>query len=63
MRTLAKTISWRFFATIISFSLVYGVTGDWKISTTVGLLDCLVKMVVYYVHEILWTEKQQDEGR
>lgn len=53
-RTLAKAISWRVLATLVTATVATAVTGEPRIGAEVGLADALVKIVVYYVHERMW---------
>ncbi len=54
LRTVAKTLSWRFLATIVTSVLVWMLTGKLELGLSVGILDCLSKIIIYYVHERLW---------
>jgi uncharacterized membrane protein len=54
VRSLAKTISWRIVATSTTILLVFLFTGNLVISASVGSLELLAKIVVYYVHERIW---------
>lgn len=53
-RSLAKSLSWRFFATMITALVAYGVTGEADFAFKIGLLDTTIKFVVYYGHERVW---------
>tara|TARA_Y100000310_G_C20282105_1_gene623097 strand:- start:101 stop:301 length:201 start_codon:yes stop_codon:yes gene_type:complete len=53
-RHLAKTITWRLLATSITVLLTWFVTNDISAATGVGLLDIVVKMALYYMHERVW---------
>lgn len=53
-RSIAKAISWRFFATLITSSIVYVLTGRFEFAATVGVIDTLIKIFVYYAHERVW---------
>lgn len=53
-RTIIKTLSWRFFATIITASLGYILTGSWEFAAKIGLADTSIKLLAYYVHERAW---------
>jgi uncharacterized membrane protein len=53
-RSIAKTISWRVVATVITGTVTYFLTGRLDFAVTVGLADTLVKFFVYYVHERMW---------
>ncbi len=53
-RTIAKTISWRIFATIITVILVFIFTGRWDISLGIGGVEVITKLIFYYFHERIW---------
>jgi uncharacterized membrane protein len=54
-RSIAKTISWRVVATVITGIVTYFLTGRLDFAVTVGLADTVVKFFIYYVHERMWT--------
>ena len=54
-RSIAKTISWRVVATIITGVVTYVLTGRLDFAVTVGLADTFVKFFTYYAHERMWT--------
>ncbi|NKB23656.1 MAG: DUF2061 domain-containing protein [Kiritimatiellae bacterium] len=54
-KTLAKTISWRILATLITGTIAWLITGETAIGITIGLADSLIKMLIYYGHERVWT--------
>lgn len=56
-RSLAKTLTWRIIATLITASIVYILTGKFELAATIGILDAAVKTVAYYYHEIIWTSE------
>ena len=53
-RSFVKTISWRVIATSITMSLVFLLTGELTLATSVGALDVISKLIFYYGHERLW---------
>jgi len=53
-RSIAKTISFRVIATIITFIFVLLFTEDFQIAFSVGLIDASTKMIIYYYHERWW---------
>lgn len=55
-RTLAKTLSWRIFAILITFSILYVYTDKILESTTLTFLINGIKTVAYFLHEKLWTK-------
>ncbi len=54
LRSVLKAISWRILASVITGTLVYIFTGRGELAVGVGLLDSVVKILVYYFHERLW---------
>lgn len=53
-RSLAKAISYRFFGSLSTAGLVYFFTGSAKVSVGAGILDSLVKIVLFFLHERVW---------
>ena len=53
-RSLAKTFSWRFLASAITFLVAFLFTGSLVISLEIGSLEVILKTVFYYLHERLW---------
>ena len=51
---MAKALSWRVVATLITSLVAFGITGSFKIAAEVGLLDTVIKFGVYFVHERMW---------
>ncbi|HWS15229.1 MAG TPA: DUF2061 domain-containing protein, partial [Candidatus Methylomirabilis sp.] len=47
-RSIAKTVSWRAVATIITGTVTYFLTGRLDFAVTVGLADTGVKFFTYY---------------
>ncbi len=53
-RSVIKTISWRIWATITTTALVFFFVGEVKIALTIGVIEVVVKMVLYFLHERWW---------
>jgi adenylylsulfate kinase len=53
-RSITKAITWRILATVTTMALVFLFTGEWVLTVGVGLLDMLIKLLAYYVHERAW---------
>ena len=53
-RSVAKAISWRLIALMITMGIVYRFTDKGLLALEVGVVDSLVKIFVYYVHERGW---------
>ena len=53
-RSLAKAISYRFFGSLSTGALVYFFTGSAKVSVGAAILDSLIKIVLFFLHERVW---------
>ncbi len=53
-RSIAKALSWRVIAVIITTMTAYLFTKDTSVALGVGAVDSLVKLASYYGHERLW---------
>ncbi len=53
-RSLAKALSWRLLATVITTSIVFALTGKGEFAATIGIADTLSKFFIYFGHERLW---------
>ena len=53
-RSIAKTLSWRLWATLTTIALVFAFTGQAGIAFTIGGLEVILKMLLYFVHERAW---------
>ncbi|MBD3252119.1 DUF2061 domain-containing protein [Candidatus Pacearchaeota archaeon] len=53
-RSFAKTITWRICATLTTIILVWVFIGELSVALSVGFVEMIVKMFVYYFHERAW---------
>jgi len=53
-RHLLKTITWRVVGTIDTMLLGWFVSGDIKTGLTIGGLEVITKMFLYFIHERIW---------
>jgi uncharacterized membrane protein len=53
-RSIVKTITFRIIATVTTIGLVLIFTRNWAIAGTIGILDIISKLIIYYVHERAW---------
>jgi uncharacterized membrane protein len=53
-RHIAKTITWRIIGTIDTIILGWIISGDPTIGLTVGGVELITKMILYYFHERVW---------
>jgi len=53
-RHIAKTISWRIIGTLDTILLSWFITGNWKLGLTIGGVEVITKMILYFFHERAW---------
>jgi uncharacterized membrane protein len=53
-RSIVKALSWRLAAFLITFIVVFLVTGQTDTAVGIGLVDSFIKIVAYYAHERIW---------
>ena len=53
-RSLAKAISWRLIAVVVTSSVAWAITSELTLAATIGVLDSVIKIGAYYYHERLW---------
>ena len=53
-RHLIKTITWRVIGTIDTIILSWLLTGSLKIGLSIGGVEVITKMVLYFLHERIW---------
>jgi uncharacterized membrane protein len=53
-RSIVKALSYRVLGSISTGAMVFLFTGNGKMSIGAGLLDSVVKIVLYFLHERLW---------
>lgn len=53
-RHLAKTISWRAIGTLDTIVLSGIITGSWEMGFTIGGIEVITKMILYFLHERVW---------
>ena len=56
IRTLLKTLSWRLTATFTTMVVAFAITKRVDIAVEIGLIEAILKMLVYYIHERIWTK-------
>jgi len=53
-RTILKSFSFRILATITTMVLVFVFTGDFTIALSIGVIEFIAKLLLYYFHERVW---------
>jgi uncharacterized membrane protein len=55
-RSIAKAISWRILAAIITACVALAMTGQLEFAAKIGLIDTSVKLLIYFFHERIWNK-------
>ena len=55
-RSLLKALSWRCLATFTTFVISFIVTGSFAFAASIGLLEVIFKIILYYFHERAWDQ-------
>ena len=53
-RSLTKGLTWRVLATVSTVVLVYIITKNYSLTIQIGLLDVMIKFILFYAHERAW---------
>lgn len=53
-RSLAKAVSYRLLGSLFTFVIAFIFTGDVLVSSAVGIVDLIVKVILFYLHERAW---------
>ena len=53
-RHIAKAITWRIIASLTTGIIAWGMTGKMELGMSIGALDVIIKLVLYYFHERMW---------
>ncbi len=55
-RSVVKAISWRTVGTIDTIVVSYFITGNLIMAASIGSVEVLTKMALYYFHERAWNK-------
>ena len=55
-RTIVKTLTWRVTASLTTFVIAWVLTGDLLIGATIGSIEAIAKIFLYYFHERIWNK-------
>jgi uncharacterized membrane protein len=62
-RSIAKAVSYRILGSLSTGAIFFVLTGKAGLSVGAGVLDAIVKIGVYFVHERLWNHIQFGRGK
>lgn len=54
LRSFVKSISWRIIGTLDTILISWLVTGTLQMAFTIGSIEMITKMILYFFHERLW---------
>ena len=55
-RSAIKTISWRTVGTLDTIIISYFITCNLFMAASIGSIEVITKMVLYYIHERVWNK-------
>ena len=53
-RTVVKTLTWRVTASLTTFIIAWILTGDLLMGISIGSIEAIAKIFLYYFHERFW---------
>jgi len=53
-RSIVKSISWRIIGTLDTIFISWIVTGKLTLAFSIGLIELITKMILYFLHERIW---------
>jgi uncharacterized membrane protein len=54
LRSIVKSFSWRVIGTIDTILISWLITGEMSIAFSIGSIELITKMVLYFFHERVW---------
>jgi uncharacterized membrane protein len=60
-KSLLKSISWRIVGTIDTIVISYIITGQLVMAVSIGSVEVVTKILLYYVHERVWENATKEK--
>ena len=57
-RILAKALTFRVLTTAVTMFIVFILTGSLHVALGIGILDAVLRFVLYFIHEKAWNDVQ-----
>ena len=54
LRSVLKSLSWRIIASLTTMIISFFVTHSFKFAASIGLIEVVSKIMLYYFHERAW---------
>ena len=61
VKSLMKSISWRIVGTIDTIIISYIVTGEMVMAVSIGSVEVVSKILLYYLHERVWENATKEK--
>ena len=55
-RSIVKSVSWRTIGTLDTMIISYFITGNLVMAASIGSIEVVTKMILYYFHERAWNK-------
>lgn len=55
-KSIVKTLSWRIVGTLDTILIAFFITGKIDLALSIGSIEVVTKMVLYYFHERMWNK-------
>ncbi|MHA7129656.1 DUF2061 domain-containing protein [Algoriphagus namhaensis] len=62
LKSLLKSISWRIVGTLDTMVISYIITGQLVMAVSIGSVEVVTKILLYYVHERIWENVSKDKS-
>jgi uncharacterized membrane protein len=62
VKSLMKSISWRIVGTIDTIIISYIVTGELIMAVSIGSVEVVSKIILYYLHERVWENVTKEKS-
>lgn len=53
-RSIIKAVSWRAGGTVVTCLVAWGLTGSLDLAARIGIVDTVIKIGAFYIHERFW---------
>lgn len=58
MKSIIKTITYRFLSSFVTMFIAFFITGDVRMTSAIGFFEIILKSIVYFLHEKIWSIKK-----
>ncbi|MFC3879538.1 DUF2061 domain-containing protein [Algoriphagus namhaensis] len=63
LKSLLKSISWRIVGTLDTMVISYIITGQLVMAVSIGSVEVVTKILLYYVHERVWENVSKEKSK